>query len=216
MTSDINLIFRDNRYQPNPRNEIRSNRDRNETENDRYNSRSQDTRQQKFYYENIYQQQPSFHSAVKSMHQSVHQSKHSFSFKTFVQSHTSQIQSIRRSIPQRPHTTINQPPPTFQNPSFHRATDQPGTLPQTSQSRYVSVSAASSAPIYVSATNYAPATDYASVNTPAYASGNAPVYAPAYAPATGYGPATGYASGSAPAPASASARASRSETTAFD
>ena len=59
--------FRDNRYQPNLRNEIKSNR--NEARDGRYNSRSQNVRkQQKFYYENIYQQQPSLHSAVESVH----------------------------------------------------------------------------------------------------------------------------------------------------
>ena len=204
---------RDNRYQPNSRDEARSNRDRNEAENGRYNSRSQDARkQQKFYYEDIYQQQPSLHSAVESVHQSAHQSVHSLSFRTLVRSHTPQIQSIRRPIPQRPHTAINQPSPTFQNPSFHRATDQPGTLPQISQSRYVSAPAAPPAPTYVSATSYAPATGYAPVNTSAYASGNASAYAPAYAPATGYGPATNHASRSAAAPA----RAFRSEMTVLD
>ena len=163
----------DVRYQPNPRNEIRSNRDRNEVENDRYNFRSQNAKKQKFYYEDIYQQQSSLHSAVESMH-SMHQSVHSSSPRIFVRSHTSQIQSIRRSIFQRPHTIINQSIFTFQNPSFHRATDQSGTLPQINQSRYVSISAAPSAPTYVFAT------DYASVYISVYAPGNALVYAFTY------------------------------------
>ena len=59
---------RDNKYQPNLRDEVRSNRDRNEVENDRYNSKPQNARKQKSYYENIYQQQPSSHSIVESMH----------------------------------------------------------------------------------------------------------------------------------------------------
>ena len=207
--------FRDNRYQLNFRDEVRSNRDRNEVGNDKYNFKFQDVRkQQKFYYENIYQQQPSSHSAVESVHQSAHQSMHSFSFRTSVRSHTFQIQSIKRSIPQRPHTTINQPFFTFQNFSFHRATDQPDTLPQISQPRYVS--AASFAPTYVSAIDNASV--YAFTNAPvyisAYAFGYAPTYAPGYASATDYGFATDYASGSASA--SAPTRTSRSETTVFD
>ena len=211
--------LRDNKYQLNLRNEVRS--DRNETRNDRYNFRSQDAKKQKFYYENIYQQQPSSHSAVESVH-SVHQSVHSPPPKIPVRSHTPQIQSIRRSIPQRPHTVINQPPFTYQNLSFHRATDQPGILPDISQPRYVF--AVSSAPIYVSATGNASVYAFtnASVYILVYASGNAPAntpayaftYASAYAPATGYGPATGYAS--EPAPAPASARASRSEMAVLD
>ena len=46
--------LRNNRYQFNFRDEVRS--DRNETKNDRYNSKSQNVKKQKFYYENIYQQ----------------------------------------------------------------------------------------------------------------------------------------------------------------
>ena len=83
---------KNNRYQPNLRNEVRSDRDRNEIENDKYNSRFQNVRkQQKFYYENIYQQQFSFHSAVESMHQSMHL----FPLRISVRSHILQIQSIR-------------------------------------------------------------------------------------------------------------------------
>ena len=201
--------FRNNRYQPNSRNEVRSNRDRNETENDRYNSKSQDAKKQKFYYENIYQQQPSSHSAVESMHQSMH----SFPPKISVRSHTPQIQSIKKSIFQFSK---------FQNSSFHRATDQSGILPEISQPRYVF--AAPPAPTYVSATDNASA--YAFTNAPAYISvyapGNAPtyafiyapVYASAYASAAGYEPATDYASKSEST--SASTRASRSETTVLD
>ena len=133
---------------------------------------------------------------------------HSFSPKILVRSHTSQIQSIRKSISQRPHTIINQSSFTFQTLSFYRATDQPDILPKTNQSRYVSV--VSLAFIYVFAISYAFATNYACTNAsvyiPAYASGNAstnaPVYIPvyaftyalAYAFAAGYEPATNYAS----------------------
>ena len=156
----------------------------------------------------------------------MHQSVHSFSLKIFVRSHTFQIQSIRKSISQRPHTIINQSFFTFQNPSFHRATDQSGILPQISQSKYVSIFAVPSALTYVSAIDNAPV--YAFTNAPAYipayAFGNAsaytPVYASTYAPAcafaTGYGPATNYASESTSASASTSARAPKSETIVFD
>ena len=201
---------RNDRYQSNLRNEVRSNRDHNETENDRYNSKFQNVRKQKFYYENIYQQQPSSHSAVKS----VHQSMHSFSFRISVRFHTFQIQLIRRSISERPHTIINQSFFTFQNPSFHRATDQSGILPQINQSRYVSIFAASFAPIYVSATGNASV--YAPTNAPVYTPVYALTYASAYATTTGYGSATGYASKLAPASASASTRTSRFETTVLD
>ena len=149
---------------------------------------------------------------------------HSFPPRTFVRSHIFQIQSIRKSISQRPHTIINQSIPTFPNLSFHRATDQPGTLSQISQSKYVSISAILSAPTYVSATDYAsiyaptnaPAyiPDYAPDNASVYASANASVHASVYASATGYGPAIDYAS--EPTSASASARAPRSETIALD
>ena len=135
-----------------------------------------------------------------------------------MRSHTFQIQPIRKPIPQRSHTAINQPFSTYQNLSFHRATDQPDILSQISQSNYVSVFAVSFAFIYVFAISYASATDYASVNTPVYAPGNAFTNAPAYtfvyaltyAPA--YAPAAAYASESA----AASTRASKSEMTVSD
>ena len=198
--------LRNNKYQPNLRNEVRSNRDRNEIENEKYNSKSQNVKkQQKFYYENIYQQQSSFHSAVESVH-SMHQSMHSFSFKIFVRSHIFQIQLIRRPIPQRSHTIINQSIFTFQNFSFHRATDQPSILPQISQSKYVSISAVSFASAYIPA--------YASDNASVNAFTNAPVYTLAYAftYATVYAPAAVYASESA----AASTRASKFEMAVFD
>ena len=204
--------FRDNRYQPNLRDEIRSNR--NEAGNDRYNSKFQDVRKQKFYYEDIYQQQPSPHSAVESVHQSMHSPPSRIS----VQSHTFQIQSIRRPISQRSHTIINQPFFTFQNPSFHCATNQPGTLPETSQSRYVF--AVSFALTYVFAIDnaFVYAFTNASVYIPVYASDNAFVYAftyvPVYAFAAGYEPATDYASKSEST--STSTRTSRFETTVLD
>ena len=213
---------RNDRYQPNSRNEVRSNRDRNEIENDRYNSKFQNAKKQKFYYENIYQQQSSSHSAVESVHQSMHQSMHSSPFRIFVRSHTPQIQPIRKSISQRSHTTINQPIFTFQNPSFHRATDQSGTLSEISQPKYVF--AVPFASIYVFAIDnaFVYAFTNASVYISVYAPDNASVYAFIYALvyvfvyafAADYGPATNYASGSGSA--SASTRTSRFETTVFD
>ena len=131
---------------------------------------------------------------------------HSFSFRISVRSHTFQIQSIRRPISQRPHTVINQPFPTFQNPSFHRATDQPGILPQISQSRYVPVSVVSFAFVYIPVYAFGNAPVNAFTNAPAYTSAHAFTYATAYAPAAAY------ASGSATAPT----RTFRSEMAVLD
>ena len=147
---------------------------------------------------------------------------HSFLSRIFLRSHTFQIQSIRKSISQRPHTTTNQSIFTFQNFSFHRATNQSDTLLQISQSRYVSISAVSFALTYVLASDnalvYAPRN--ASVYLSVYAFDNAFVYAPIYASVyaftTGYEPATNYALELASALTPALTRAPRFEMTVLD
>ena len=103
---------------------------------------------------------------------------------------------------------LHQPSFTFPNPSFHRATDHSDILLQINQSKYVSVFVVSFSSIYVFATSYASATDYAFVYAFANASANALVYtfvyafiyAFVYAFATGYEFTTDYASKSTSAP----------------